>query len=123
LRLPAGIAKFAALFVEQGKTVHPIPYGLRVRGLGFLGIAVAQWEIADKGRLRWEVRQGGHKRYNRLIAGRISADRKSILDYIFLPQVPSKSTFAITSRILRGCPNAEQVAEAVCRLANEMKGE
>ncbi len=95
---------FAALFRASGKKVRLIPRGLRIVGLGNLGIEAAQWIKTRSGDVPWEVRTGPHKRYRRMIVGRIAPDRSSILDYLYLDTVPrTKCNFRITDRILETC--------------------
>jgi DNA invertase Pin-like site-specific DNA recombinase len=105
-----------ALFVASGDKVRSIPRGLSIPGLGCLGLETAQWLRAAGGVLRWEVRTGRHRRYRRMIVGRISPDRQSILDYLYLSVVPrTDCNFRVTCLMLDECArgSAEQVVRAI----------
>lgn len=90
-----------------GEKTRPIPRRINIRGLGELGVETAQWIRTAGGKLQWEVRTGRHKRYKRMIVGRISLDRQSLIDFVYLSNVPrTKSNFRITKKMLRNQPRA-----------------
>ena len=98
-------AEALAYFVEYcragGKKVRVIPRGLSISGLGSLGFETAQWLVAAKHQLRWEVRTGTHKRYRRMIVARIAPDRSSLLDFLYLCNVPKTGyNFRVTDKML-----------------------
>jgi len=110
------VVDFTALFRASGKKVRSIPRGLSVPGVGSVGIETAQWIRQTGGNLTWEVRTGQHKRYRRMIVGRISPDRRSILDFLYLDVVPkTKYNFRVTEEMLTHKPRgkAEEIAAAV----------
>jgi hypothetical protein len=89
------------LLRNSGRQVRIIPRGISIRGLGRLGIETAQWIRVARGKLRWEVRTGPHKRYRHMIVGRISPDRRSILDFVYISAVPkTKCNFRLTDEML-----------------------
>ena len=95
----------AELFRASGKKVRTIPRGLSVTGLGCLGIEAAQWLYSLTGKMQWEVRPGKyHRRYRRMIVGRISPDRRSISDFLYLKAVPrTECNFRLTDQMLNEC--------------------
>ncbi|MFY9643721.1 MAG: hypothetical protein WAK29_01000, partial [Terriglobales bacterium] len=105
-----------ALFRASGRTVRSIHRGVQVQGVGTIGIEAAQWVRAARGLLRWEVRTGDNKRYKRMIVGRISPDRESIIDFVYLDIVPkTKNNFRITDKMLKEEPrgSAEEMVAVV----------
>ena len=109
-RMKAGIlADIMVLLRAAGFRTSSISRGLKVRGVGCVGIELAQWQLVRSGKLRWEVRTGKNKRYRQMIVARISVDRARIDDYIFLNAVPkTKCNFRITDRMLTECPRGTQ---------------
>lgn len=102
---PQMISEFLVLFRKSGLKARLISRGLIVKGLGCIGIEAAQWLRIAGGRLRWEVRTGNKKRYRRMIIARISPDRSSFLDYLYLDLVPkTKCNFRVTDLMLEKCP-------------------
>jgi hypothetical protein len=109
----------AALFRASGKKVRSIARGLSLPGVGCIGIETAQWVRRPGGNLTWEVRTWQNKRYRRMIVGRVSPDRRSILDFLYLDAVPkTKYNFRVTDEMLTRKPRgtAEEVAAAVLGL-------
>jgi DNA invertase Pin-like site-specific DNA recombinase len=102
---PRIVADIMRLFREAGHRAAPVTRGVKVSGLGCVGIELAQWQFVRSGKLRWEVKIGKNKRYRRMIIARISPDRASVSDYLYLDLVPkTKFNFRVTDQMLTECP-------------------
>jgi DNA invertase Pin-like site-specific DNA recombinase len=102
---PSIVAEITKLFREAGRRTAPIARGVKVSGLGCVGIELAQWQFSHSGKPRWEVRTGKSKRYRQMVVARISLNRTVIEDYLYLNIVPiTKCNFRITDRMLADCP-------------------
>ena len=98
-------ADFAELFRNAGRKVRSVERGINISGFGSLELQPAECVTLAKGKLVWEVRKGHGTCYGRAIIARVSTDHESILDFMYLEDVPQRiSSFRITNKMLCECP-------------------
>ena len=110
------IAEFARIFRCLGYKLQVIPHALYIRSLGIVGVEVVPQSVTRTGKASWVVNTGTRTRRRKMIAGRISPDHKSILEFVFLHNVPrTRCNFRLTLERMSNNPvgTAEQIAAVV----------